>query len=317
MRVPGKAPWLLLAALSMLAAKETRIGYIDTDRVIEKYDGSVEAKKTLDSAIARFEAKADSLKTDYEQAKQEYESQQLTLSEEGKRSKMAEVTQRKQRYDSYLGEVYGKNGKIDQKNKELLAPIVQKMDSVVSRLADDEGFSLVLDASKAGIVYSTTGLDLTQMVIDELNREFEPVAPTVSGKVYYTIMPIYNTNDQAQQDRVGGRIRDFSYDLLRTQPRAEMIANAKVDQQLTTRGVLNQQIVQDKALEAARALDADYVVFGTATKQDRRIQFELSLADVRLGTLVKTQAGTANRIEDLQVEVGSVIRVLIADIVKP
>jgi TolB-like protein len=96
-----------------------------------------------------------------------------------------------------------------------------------------------------------------------------------------------------------------------------MVVNAKVDQELQNRGLQTQQVQQDKALEVARALDADYVVFGSASKQDRRIQFELSLVDVRLGTLLKTQDGTANRIEDLQEQVGSVVRVLLAAIEKP
>jgi outer membrane protein len=316
-RISGRALVVTLAAALLLAAKEYKVGYIDTDRVIAKYEAAIEAKKELDAAIAKFEAKVDSLKTDYEQAKQEYESQQLTLSEEGKRAKMAEVNQRKQRYDSYLADIYGKDGKIDQKNKELIAPIIEKIDSSVTLLAADEGFALVLDATKAGIVYSQTGLDLTDLVVDELNRVFEPVAPAGTGKLVYAIMPIYNSNDQAQQDRVGPRIRDFVYDLIRVQPKADMVVNAKVDQELQNRGLQTQQVQQDKALEVARALDADYVVFGSASKQDRRIQFELSLVDVRLGTLLKTQDGTANRIEDLQEQVGSVVRVLLAAIEKP
>jgi len=316
-RIFGRALAVTLAAALLLAAKEYKIGYVDTDRVIAKYEAAIEAKKELDAAIAKFEAKADSLKTDYEQAKQEYESQQLTLSEEGKRAKMAEVNQRKQRYDSYLADIYGKDGKIDQKNKELIAPIIEKIDSSVTLLAADEGFALVLDATKAGIVYSQTGLDLTDLVVDELNREFEPVAPVSTGKQVYALVPVYNSNDQAQQDRVGARIRDFVYDLIRVQSNVDMVANAKVDQELQNRGLQTQQVQQDKALEVARALDADYVVFGTASKQDRRIQFELSLVNVRLGTLLKTQDGTANRIEDLQEQVGSVVRVLLAAIEKP
>jgi TolB-like protein len=70
-------------------------------------------------------------------------------------------------------------------------------------------------------------------------------------------------------------------------------------------------------LDAGRALDADYVVFGNASKQDRRIQFELSIADVRLGTLLKTDKGDAARPEDLQQQVGTVIRVLLAAVAKP
>ena len=73
----------------------------------------------------------------------------------------------------------------------------------------------------------------------------------------------------------------------------------------------------DKALTAGRALNADYVVFGNASKQDKRVQFELSIADARLGTLLKSQKGDASRPEDLQLQVSTVIRVLLAAVEKP
>ena len=307
----------LAAAGPVFAAKEFRVGYVDYDQVIAKYEAAVEAKREMDTVRLGFEARAESLKSEYELAKSEYESQQLTLSEEGKRAKNAEVDQRRRRYDGYIAEVYGKGGLIDQRYKELIAPIVGKIDSAVAKLSVDEGFTLILDAAKSGIVYAEAGLDLTQLAIDDLNREFAPVGPSVTGKKVYALMPVYNSNDLASQDHVGSDIREFVYGLVKVQPNVDMVANAKVDQQLQSYGLSNQQVVLDKALEAARALDADYVVFGNATKQDRRIQFELSIADVRLGNLLKTQKGDAARPEDLQQQVGTVVRVLLAAVAKP
>jgi Skp family chaperone for outer membrane proteins/TolB-like protein len=307
----------LAASAPLLAAKEFRVGYVDYDQVIAKYQAAVEAKSEMDTVRLSFEAKAESLQGDWEQSKAEYESQQLTLSEEGKRAKNAEVDQRKRRYDGYIAEVYGKGGLIDQRYKELIAPIVGKIDSAVAKLSADEGFALILDASKSGIVYSAAGLDLTQLVIEDLNREFAPVGPSVTGAKVYALMPVYNSNDLATQDRVGTSIRDFAYKLISAQPNVDMVANAKVDQHLQSYGLSNQQVVFAKALEAGRALDADYVVFGSASKQDRRIQFELSLGDARLGTLLKTQKGDAARPEDLQLQVSTAVRVLLAAVEKP
>ncbi len=308
---------VLATAGTLFAAKEFRVGFVDYDQVIAKYEGAVEAKQEMDTVRMSYEAKAESLKGDYERAKGEYESQQLTLSEEGKRAKNAEVDQRKRRYDSYVSDVYGKGGLIDQRYKELIAPIVGKIDSAVARLSADEGFALILDASKSGIVYADAGLDLTQLIIDDLNREFGPVAPTVTGRKVYALMPVFNANDLASQDNVGTTIRDFVYALVKVQPNVDMVANPKVDQQLQSYGLQGQQVVLDNALNVGRALDADYVVFGSASKQDRRIQFELSIADARLGNLLKTEKGDAARPEDLQQQVGTVIRVLLAAVGTP
>ncbi len=300
-----------LLTVGTLAAKEFRVGYVDYDLVIAKYEAAVEAKAAMDTVRTSYEAKAESLKSDYEQAKQEYESQQLTLSEDGKRAKNAEVDQRKRRYDSYIAEVYGKGGKIDQQYKELIAPIVGKIDSAVAKLSVDQGFALILDASKSGVVYAQTGLDLTQSVLEALNGEFAPVGPSGTGKKVYALMPVFNANDLASQDHVGSDIRDFAGRLIEAQPKADIVANPRVDQQLQSYGQSG-EVKLDNAVTAARALDADYVVFGNASKQDKRVQFELSIADVRLGTLLKSQKGDAARSEDLQNQVGSVVQVLLA-----
>jgi len=305
-----------LAAVGTLTAKEFRVGFVDYDQVIAKYEAAIEAKKEMDTVRTGFEAKAESLKIDYEQAKDEYESQQLTLSEEGKRAKNAEVDQRKRRYDSYVAEVYGTGGKIDQRYKELIAPIVTKIDSAVAKLSADEGFALILDASRSGVVYAQSGLDLTELVLEDLNREFAPVGPAATGKKVYALMPVFNTNNLAQQDHVGADIREMAYKIIGDQPKVDMVANGKVDQQLLSYGQTG-EVKLDNALTAGRALDADYVLFGNASKQDRRIQFELSIADARLGTLLKSEKGDAARPEDLQGQVGTVIRVLLAAVEKP
>ncbi len=305
-----RALLLLLALTALAGAREYKIGYIDSDRLLARYEAASEAKKQLNDAIAKFQAKAESLRTEYEQAKEEYESQHLTLSEEGKRAKLAEVESRKKRYDSYLNEIYGPGGKLEQKNQELLAPIVTIIDSAVRKIAQIEGFALVLDATKAGIVYGETGLDLTELVLEELNRRYAPLPATVAGKKVFVITPIYEASDEAQRERLGTRIRQFAGALLKDKTQVEIIPDAKVDQTVQNRGYSGMQLSQDQALDVARALSADYCIFGECSKRERKIQFQLSLIQVATGTLIRTQEGEADRIEALREKVSGVIQIL-------
>lgn len=302
--------WLLPFALG----KGYKVGYINSDEIIARYEGALAAKKQLNAEIAKYEAKAESLKMDYEQAKEEYESQQLGLSEEGKQTKLAEVESRKRRYDNYLKEVYGKNGKIEQKNQELIAPIVAQIDSVVRKVADEEDFSLVIDAAKAGVVYAAVGLDLTQLVIEELNRRYAPAPPIGPRKLIYAIMPIYEANDEAQQAQIGNSIRSFVNNLIGNKPLAEVTPNPQVDELVQVRGYAGSPIQLTQALDVAQVLNVDYCIFGECSKQDRRIQFKLTIVDVRAGQLVKLQSGEAESPERLKERVSSVVQVLYSSI---
>ncbi|GEM_PF-148932 len=307
--------WLLVLLPGAQArGKEFKVGYVNSEMIIAQYEGARAAKKELDKEIAAYEAKAESLRQEYEQAKEEYESQQLSLSEEGKRAKMAEVESRKRRYDSYLTQVYGKNGKIEQKNRELLAPIVAQIDSAVRKVAQQEGFALVVDADKAGIIYGDVGLDLTELVLDELNRRYAPVPVTGPVKKIYVIMPIYDGNDEAQRERIGAQIRGFVNALLKSKTNVEMVPDRKVDEVVQARGYVSQQIQVDQALDVARALDADYCIFGDCSKRERQINFQLTVVDARTGVVIKSQDGTAERKEVLRERVSSVVQALYSSI---
>lgn len=303
---------LTLALTAWAAAKEYKIGYIDSEAIISRYQGAVEAKKELEAEIEKFRLQAESLRTDYEKALEEYKSQELTLSEEGKRAKQADLEQRKKRYDAFVEQVYREGGKIDQKNKELIAPIVERINTTVSKLAAEEGYALVLDASKSEIVYAQPGLDLTELVIAELNREYAPATPTTKRKTVYVVTFPYETNDEARQDRIGYQVRQFCYELVRAQPNTDVLGLMKVDEIVQSRGFSGRLLGQQEAVEIGRALDANFVFFGQCSKQDRKISFSLSLVDAKLGTFVKTEAGETNRIEDLREQVARVVQILMS-----
>jgi len=307
-----------LMTVACLGAKEYKVGYIDSEAIISRYEAAKEARKELDAELEKLRAKADSLRDEYEKSQEEYESQELTLSEDGKRAKLAEVSQRKQRYDAYIDQVYREGGKIDQKNEELIAPIVEEINTVVSKIASDAGFSLVLDASKSEIVYAEFGLDLTEEVVTELNRQFAPVAPVVARKKVCAVMAIFEGNDEATEDRIGRQVRTICYDLIRSQLeiQVEMVANQKVDEVATGRGYSGRQIGQTEALDVARAVNADYAIYGECTKRDRRISFSLTIVDVQLG-VTKTEAGEASRVEDLRERLGEAVQVLLSSVKTP
>ncbi|MGQ9679053.1 MAG: OmpH family outer membrane protein, partial [bacterium] len=253
------------------------------------------------------------LRLDYERAKEEYESQRISLSEEGKRAQLAEVESRKRRYDSYLAEVYGKGGKIDQKNQELLAPIVQQIDSVVRTVALEEGFALVVDAEKAGIIFGDVGLDLTELVLEELNRRYAPVATGPLKKVF-AIMSIFESNDEAQRDRLGSQIRGFVNALLGAKTNIEVLPDRKVDEIAQTRGYGGQQLQIEQAIDIARALNADYCIFGECSKRERQINFRLAIVEVQTGVVLKSQDGDVERTEVLRERVSSVVQALYSSI---
>ena len=52
-------------------------------------------------------------------------------------------------------------------------PIIEKIDAILKRIAEDEDYTFIFDAVSGGLAYAKPTFDLTDQVIEELNKETE------------------------------------------------------------------------------------------------------------------------------------------------
>jgi outer membrane protein len=305
--------WLLLAlvfAVVPLRAADVKIGYIYSDQIMKEYRGMSEPNAALGKEKAAFKQKADSLYQILAKVKSDFESQKLLLSEDAKAAKSAEIEEAERRYDSHVNEVYGPNGKLEQKTEELMAPVIKKIQETVEKLAKDDGFQVVFDAaeSKLAIIYAAAGTNLTKEVLDELNREYAPVSASGVAEKRYAVCPLTEANDEAQQANLGEECRTQAYDLIRVQPHTQMVLNSDLSSALLNRGVTGKaNITEQLVYSIGKDIQADYIFFGSVSKSGKKITITLKIADPRLNKAFPEEVGIANRIEELRQPLGNMI----------
>lgn len=291
------------------AAKEQKIGYVDTDYLLKNYQTAIDAQRALDTELNKYKKNADSLKALYEKEQAELESQKLMLSEQGKQAKQIAVNRLKKNYDDYVTEIWGKGGKVEQKNRELITPIVQKIQSVVQEIAVKQGFTLVFDASESKIVYAQSGLDLTGLVLDELNKEYAPSIqpPATSEKeISFAVFPIFEQNAEAQEEHIGVDMRSTINDIIKTFSKTRLISNTDINNALIARSIsLSSLVTDDDATSIGRMLQADYVILGTIQKQGKKINFTVKVIEPINSKVIYQGTGDAARIEELKQVLGS------------
>jgi outer membrane protein len=295
--------WISLFVLLLMAsiiAKEVKIGYIDSDQIYQNYQETVSAKNALDKEVTKFRKSAESLKTRADSAESEYESQKLMLSEVGKATKLSEIEQLRNEYNSYVEAVWGKGGKIEMKNRELLTPIVTKINEAVNKIAKDEGYTIILDAAAAKIVYADAGLDLTDMVLEELNKEYKPVAATTAIKKFL-VFPLYEANTEAHQDNLGQTARTTLVALLQTQPNVDIIGKTNISDAMRSRNIIEgTKIDENNIYGIGRELLADFVISGSVSKQGKRISLELTISDPKQQIALDTERGESSQAVDIR-----------------
>ncbi|RJP80924.1 MAG: OmpH family outer membrane protein [Candidatus Zixiibacteriota bacterium] len=171
MRMRLVSVFLVLAALTATAsAKELKIAYIHSQKILSDFQEYSEAQRTLDDEQKKWVDQAKKMEEEITRLEGDLESQNLLLSDEKKAERQKLIQDKFMEYQRFQQEVWGETGKLYQRNKELTQPIVDKVNAVITQLGKDGGYDFIFDAAVGNIVYARDEFDITQTVLDDLNK---------------------------------------------------------------------------------------------------------------------------------------------------
>lgn len=154
-------------------AQEIKIGYIDTVKIFANFKETVEAEEIYKKEVDAWKKQAEEMEAELAKMREEIQSQSLMLSAEKLEEKRLVFDQKMKDYQKYMQDIFGENGEAARRNKELTEPIVEKINGVIEKVAEEEGFTMVLDSSQGVIVYASKEIDITDMIIARLETELE------------------------------------------------------------------------------------------------------------------------------------------------
>jgi outer membrane protein len=160
----------LLLWASESSSQEGKIGYVDSMKLRTEFKEFADAQAEFDKdvkvwqdEIVELEQTIDSLKGDLEKTK-------LLLSEAKRKEGQENLKTRELEYQRLTNDIFGPGGRAEQRNAELTRPILEKINQVLEKIAVEENFVMIFDSVNANIAYAKEGLDLTDQVLEELNK---------------------------------------------------------------------------------------------------------------------------------------------------
>jgi outer membrane protein len=160
---------LFLCALNFLFA-EIKVAYVNTERVFSELKEVQDAQQILNGDIQAWEQEIKILEQDLEKLKQEYEEKKLVLTQASKDEALKKISDLETNLKNKYNEIYGENGKIIQRNNELLEPIMTKLTQTIEKISVDNNFTMVFDSSTGGILYAKSTIDITDDVLTEMKK---------------------------------------------------------------------------------------------------------------------------------------------------
>jgi outer membrane protein len=162
----------LVLGLSVTAgAKELKLAYVDSDRILEANDDYKQARQRLQDEERQYVARATRMEEVLGTMADELRAQSLMLSPEAKQDREERYDSLRTELDKFRRETWGEGGRLYARNLELSRPVLDKINTAIQKVSQDYGYDFVFDAASANIVYTLPEYDITDRVIDELKKE--------------------------------------------------------------------------------------------------------------------------------------------------
>lgn len=174
----GLALLAVFALPGVARAQILKVGYVDSVRIFASYTYAKEQQQRFTREIEAWRAESDDRRKAIDQARADLKEQSLALSEEKRVEQEGQLQKLLSEYDAFVQAFWGPKGRAAELNEQLTADVIQKVRDVVERVAHDDAYDLVLDAADGNVIFAVKSLDLTDRVLEVLNREAGATAPS-------------------------------------------------------------------------------------------------------------------------------------------
>jgi outer membrane protein len=157
----------LVLVAGLVHAAETKIGYVDMQKAIQATAAGKKAKSELEGEFNKKKKELEKKETDLKKMGEDLERKKAVLSEEVLSKKQAEFQEEMLKYRDVVGK---SQIEIQKKERDLTAPILEKMKKVIEKVAKEKGYSMVLENSQM-VLFATPDADLTGEVIKSYEKE--------------------------------------------------------------------------------------------------------------------------------------------------
>jgi outer membrane protein len=158
--------FLMLSGFQTIAQK---FGYIDTEYIMNKMPEYKKASETMNQFAEKWTKDLQAKYAEAEKMKQKYLQEEILLTADMKKEKLSEIDKKEEELRILNNSIFGLNGQLFQKKKEILKPILDEIYKTSEKIARKYKLSFIFDkASDMSMFYADPRHDYTDFVIEEL-----------------------------------------------------------------------------------------------------------------------------------------------------
>ena len=165
----------LIVAITVLALgwglgaedQAVKIGIVDMDQAIGATAVGKAAREELEQKKREAELELQPMIERYQELAGEYQKKRVVLSDEKRREMELDITESQNRIELKQQEA---QTRLRMDFERLITPLQQQLDKAVGEVGREGGFSLILVRGQPPILYSREALDITDLVIAQVEK---------------------------------------------------------------------------------------------------------------------------------------------------
>ena len=160
-----KLALLTVFGLLTLATYAQKIGHINSQELLSLMPERTTAETSLQDYAKGLESQLTSMQTEYQSMVENYQNNEGSYDDLTKQDKIAEIQSLQERLTTFQQSA---QSSLQQKEQELLQPILKKAQNAIDAVADKGKYTYILDSSAGLILYSKDSEDVLDKVKKEL-----------------------------------------------------------------------------------------------------------------------------------------------------
>lgn len=159
----------ILFAISLSAQK---IAYVDMAYILHNLPQYETANEQLTLVSRRWQKEIDALMQEATVLTNNYQTEQIFLSEEMKKQREAEIVSKENEALTLKRKYFGQDGELFKKRESLIKPIQDEIYTAIQEIAGEKKYELVKDRSAdPSLIYMSSKLDISDQVLQKLGAQ--------------------------------------------------------------------------------------------------------------------------------------------------
>lgn len=156
---------LALFFVTGVTRSQTKVGYIDSKKIVDNMQEAKDAKQKLDNLVQEWQKQLTDLQDSLKRSKEDFEKKRLILSEQLKQQYEKTIKDLETTVTNFKVQKFGEGGEYFQKQVEFMKPVQDRIFKAIETVAKKDDYDYIFDRnSDLLLLYVNEKYDVTLKV---------------------------------------------------------------------------------------------------------------------------------------------------------